>query len=160
VQASLITPSQKTETHRGYALGSLSVGIAAGLGFIAGLSAFAASAASAIIVVSLIWWLESRSSQLRSWAAGSSVLMVLAVSLAWFGGIWSALPGLISALSLIPLLARAGTLPRGAEADLWGWVFVFPAVLLLIVWHFAPALYALVVSARFQFSRAARLERI
>jgi multiple sugar transport system permease protein len=118
----------------------------AGLGFVSGFAAFAAIATSSLIVLGLMWWLESRSSQLRSWAISSSVLVVFGIGISWFGGPWSALPGLMSALSLVPLLARAGTLPRHAEADLWGWVFVFPAVLLLIVWHFAPALYALVLS--------------
>jgi multiple sugar transport system permease protein len=153
MQASPITPSRKiSETHRVYgwyavaALSCFSIGIAAGLGFISNLGAFATITTSAVVILALIWWLESRSSQLRSWAVGSSLLMSFAVGLAWFGGVWGALPGLISLLSLTPLLARVGTLPRHAEADLWGWVFVFPAVLLLIVWHFAPALYALVLS--------------
>jgi multiple sugar transport system permease protein len=56
------------------------------------------------------------------------------------------LPGLAAVAALLPLLIKADTLPRVAEGDLWGWVFVFPAVFLLIIWHFAPALYALVLS--------------
>ncbi len=153
MQASLITSnSRSSEPRRIYGwyalttLGGFSIGVGASLGFVAGPGAFAAVAVSALIALCLMWWLESNQKQLRSWAMVSSVLVLLSVGLAWFGGAWSALPGCVSVLSLIPLLARAGALPRHAEADLWGWMFVFPAVLLLIVWHFAPALYALVLS--------------
>jgi multiple sugar transport system permease protein len=83
----------------------------------------------------------------QRWVLGAVVAALgSALAAALLGGWAWLLPGLVAVLALFPLLQKADHLPRVAEGDLWGWVFVFPAVFLLIVWHFAPAVYALVLS--------------
>ncbi len=62
------------------------------------------------------------------------------------GGWTNLMPGLVGLASVAFLLGRSSQLPRRVEANLWGWVLVLPAMLLLVVWHFAPALFALVQS--------------
>ncbi len=131
-----------------YAVGSfssLSLGLSAALNFVDSSLALFLVPSSALVVLCLAWLAARFTGQ--TWAICSSLGLVVSSLLAVLLGAWGwLLPGLVAFITLLPLLARAGDLPRGSEADLWGWIFVFPAVFLLIVWHFAPALYALVLS--------------
>ena len=127
------------------AFSSLSLGLAAALGFLSGIW-IAVFVLSSVFVVATLAWLASPQVD-NLWFYSSGAGLIVSSGLAFFVGAWAwLLPGLIAFVSLLPLLMLAGRLPRVAEADLWGWMFVFPAVFLLIVWHFAPALYALVLS--------------
>lgn len=73
-------------------------------------------------------------------AAGLGVAMLVPVA-------WAALaPGVAAAVGVGWLAARSGRMARAAEANLWGWLFAFPAVLLLVVWQFGPAMFALGMS--------------
>jgi multiple sugar transport system permease protein len=127
------------------AFSSLSLGLAAALKFMDGNTALFLVLANAAIVLGIIW--ASKPHTGTTWVVTSSLGVVISSIGAVILGTWAwLLPGLIAFAAILPLLLRVGNLPRSAEADLWGWIFVFPAVFLLIVWHFAPALYALVLS--------------
>ncbi len=127
------------------AFSSLSLGLAAALKFMDSNTALLLILVSAAIVLSIIW--ASKPHTGTTWVYISSFGMIISSIGAVMLGTWAwLLPGLVAFVAILPLLLRVGNLPRSAEADLWGWIFVFPAVFLLIVWHFAPALYALVLS--------------
>lgn len=82
-----------------------------------------------------------------SWRNFSLVGLGLVTILALIVSGWaSLLPALVGFSSIAFLLSRSSNLPRRVEANLWGWVLILPAMLLLVVWHFAPALFALVQS--------------
>ncbi len=124
---------------------NLSLGLTAALKFVDGNLALLLVLSSTAVVIALAWATLAQTGQ--NWVYASSLGVAVSSLLAVFWGAWAwLLPGLVAFITMLPLLLRAGNLPRGAEADLWGWIFVFPAVFLLIVWHFAPALYALVLS--------------
>jgi multiple sugar transport system permease protein len=127
------------------AFSSLSLGLAVALRFLEGTWAFGVMGIGVTGLLVTAFLTSSQTGQPWFWGA---LLGVLGSSLAaWLLGGWAwLLPGLAAVAALLPLLIKADTLPRVAEGDLWGWVFVFPAVFLLIIWHFAPALYALVLS--------------
>jgi multiple sugar transport system permease protein len=101
--------------------------------------------ASAAVVLSLAFMTKPQTPTIWVYSSSLGIGLTCVLALVFGGWTWL-LPGLAASLSLIPLLLQSGHLPRSAEADLWGWVFVFPAVFLLIIWHFAPALYALALS--------------
>jgi multiple sugar transport system permease protein len=144
----LVSPKVSPNVFGWYAVAafsSLSLGLTAALKFVDDNLALGLVISSAVLVMGVAWATLAHTG--KNWVyssmAGifcSSVIAVL------FGGWTWLLPGLAGFITMLPLLFRVGNLPRGAEADLWGWIFVFPAVFLLIVWHFAPALYALVLS--------------
>ncbi len=124
---------------------NLSLGLTAALKFVDGNLALLLVLSSTVVVIALAWATLAQTGQ--NWVYASSLGVAVSSLLAVFLGAWAwLLPGVVAFITMLPLLLRAGNLPRGAEADLWGWIFVFPAVFLLIVWHFAPALYALVLS--------------
>lgn len=119
----------------------LVAGLAGLGGFLPALPALAL--ASGTFVVALVLVSGSR----RGWALVFGAALALAWGLAaGLGGLALLLPGLAALGSVGGLLARPGRLPKRAEANLWGWLYVLPAVLLLVVWHFAPAVYALWLS--------------
>ncbi len=81
------------------------------------------------------------------WCISSLLAVVMAFLVSTFLSTWWVLlPGFFSILSLMFLVTKPELLPKGTEATLWGWMMVFPALLGLVVWHFAPALYALALS--------------
>jgi multiple sugar transport system permease protein len=127
------------------AFSSLSVGLAVALRFLEGAWALGAMGVGVMVLLAVAVLTSSRAGQPWLWGAGLGVLGSSLAALLLSGWAWL-LPGVVAVLALLPLLLRADNLPRVAEGDLWGWVFVFPAVFLLIIWHFAPALYALVLS--------------
>ena len=81
-----------------------------------------------------------------AWCASSILGLAAALAAAFVSPLGHLLLPAVAVASVVGLLARSTDLPRGAEPDLWGWLFVSPAVGLLLVWHFAPALYALYLS--------------
>jgi multiple sugar transport system permease protein len=84
----------------------------------------------------------------RLWWSGSSLVVVLLglILALLLSSWWALLPGCLAVLGVFALNLNTQVLPKGAEATLWGWMMVFPAVLGLIVWHFAPAVYAFAMS--------------
>lgn len=127
------------------AFSSLSVGLAVALRFLEG--GWALGAMLTALLGSLGTAYLSAGYAGQRWMLGAMAGLAGAGLAALLLGNWAwLLPGVVAVLALLPLLQKADNLPRVAEGDLWGWVFVFPAVFLLIVWHFAPALYALVLS--------------
>ncbi len=127
------------------ACSSLSLGLATALSFLSGTIALLLVMGSAMILAALAW-VTARSTGI-TWASGVTVALGISSFVAVLLGGWAwLLPGLTGFASIVPLLLTVTKLPRAAEADIWGWIFVFPAVLLLIVWHFAPAFYALFLS--------------
>ncbi len=110
-------------------------------------AAIALAVGGAFVVAALALIVARAGTRWLPWALGSTVA-ILASSLAAvaFGSTWAWLPGAVVLLVLVPPLARSATLPRGALEHLTGWLFVAPAVLLLVIWHFAPAVYALALS--------------
>jgi multiple sugar transport system permease protein len=127
------------------AFSSLSFGLTAALRFVDSNVALLLVVLSAALVMGIAWLSMPHTG--KNWVYSSIAGILFSSGLAvWLGTWFWLLPGLVAFFTLLPLLFRVGDLPRGAEADLWGWIFVFPAVFLLIVWHFAPALYALVLS--------------
>ncbi len=102
--------------------------------FYAGLVVLCASSLSASG-----WRLVWRGSSLIAVTIGLIVAFLLS---SW----WAMLPGVLAILATFGLNFNTLALPKGAEATLWGWMMVFPALLGLIVWHFAPAVYAFAMS--------------
>jgi multiple sugar transport system permease protein len=99
--------------------------------------------------VLVVWCAFSLSSS--SWRfvwQGSSLLVVLTglIVALLLSSWWTLLPGGLAILAVFGLNLNTQALPKGAEATLWGWMLVFPALLGLIVWHFAPAVYAFAMS--------------
>jgi multiple sugar transport system permease protein len=127
------------------AFSNLSLGLMAALKFVDYNLALLLVLSSATVVMVIAWATLAQTG--KNWVYVSITSIFFSSLLAVILGAWAwLLPGLLAFITMLPLLLQAGHLPRGAEADLWGWIFVFPAVFLLIVWHFAPALYALVLS--------------
>lgn len=123
----------------------LSFGLAVALRFLEGSWALGAMLLAVLGSVGAAYLCRGYAGQ--GWMFGAVVGIVGTGLVGLIVGAWAwLLPGVVALLALLPLLQKAEHLPRVAEGDLWGWVFVFPAVFLLIVWHFAPALYALVLS--------------
>ena len=124
----------------------LGFGILAATGFLAGWLLIA----PVVICAGLVWYC-SRDLTDPSWGflwSSSSIGAVIfgfVLSLV-MSGWWLMLPGGVAMLAVFALNLRSETLPKGAEATLWGWMMVFPALLGLIVWHFAPAVYAFAMS--------------
>jgi multiple sugar transport system permease protein len=120
----------------GFTRGALGLGLMVGFAALTALSVLTVSSLSVRSLPGAAVW--------RNLSVGSIVLGAI------FGvtvGAWAAfLPGLVGLLSVTFLLSRSSKLPRRVEANLWGWVLVLPAMLLLVVWHFAPAGFALVQS--------------
>ncbi len=128
---------------------SLTISLAVGLNFVTGvaLSSGLLAVGGLLVLAALVLIVTRAGSHWTGWATVTAVLVVVSsVAGAAFGGWFAVLPGAIAVLSLLPPLAQPLQLPRGAEANLWGWLFVAPAALLLLVWHFAPAAYALAMS--------------
>jgi multiple sugar transport system permease protein len=121
------------------------------LGFTRGTLGASLSVGFAAITAASVLAVSSLSLQGAPWvtvwrnlgALGIVVAAILAVTIGGWAGV---LPGLVGLSSVAFLLARSSNLPRRVEANLWGWVLVLPAMLLLVVWHFAPAAFALVQS--------------
>ena len=81
------------------------------------------------------------------WVTSSLGVLGFGIVLSLFLSGWMmTLPGVGAMLSVFSLNLRTQSLPKGAEATLWGWMMVFPALMGLIVWHFAPAVYAFAMS--------------
>ncbi len=113
-----------------------------GLGLTVGFAALTAATLIAVSRLSL-----PAAPWVTAWRnLGAGGIMVGAILSIILGGWASLLPGLVASLSIVALLFRSSDLPRPTEANLWGWVLVMPAMLLLVVWHFAPAVFALVQS--------------
>jgi multiple sugar transport system permease protein len=107
------------------------------------------------VVFSVCLWICKGALKPQSWASlwfSSSLGIVFSGILigSWlsvlFSSWWLLLPGSLAIVCVFALVLRAESLPKGAEATLWGWMFVFPALLGLTVWHFAPAIYAFAMS--------------
>jgi multiple sugar transport system permease protein len=103
------------------------------------------------LVFAALMALCSQSFGFSSWRwiwLGSSLIAVLVglIFTVVFSSWWAVLPGCLAILGVFSLNLNTKALPKGAEATLWGWMMVFPAVLGLIVWHFAPAVYAFAMS--------------
>lgn len=81
-----------------------------------------------------------------TWIVTSGIVVGVVVALAAPASWLAVTPGAAGALGVALLAARSGRLPRAAEANLWGWILVLPAIVLLIVWQFGPALFALGMS--------------
>jgi multiple sugar transport system permease protein len=89
----------------------------------------------------------SSSSWRAVWQISSLVAVLIGLIVAFLlSSWWTVLPGVLAILAVFSLNLNTQALPKGAEATLWGWMLVFPAVLGLIVWHFAPAVYAFAMS--------------
>ncbi len=81
------------------------------------------------------------------WLGSSLVSVLFGLLIATlFSAWWTLLPGGLATVCVFSLNLNAKALPKGAEATLWGWMMVFPALSGLIVWHFAPAVYAFAMS--------------
>jgi multiple sugar transport system permease protein len=127
---------------------ALTLGLTVSLNFVSGSVAVALEALGAALVLGALGSIVARAgAHWAGWAfVTGGLVLVSSVAGAWFGGWFAVVPGVIAVLGLLPPLAQPMKLPRGAEGNLWGWLFVAPAFLLLVVWHFAPALYALALS--------------
>lgn len=124
------------------------ISAAVATGFVTGAASNLALGVGALLVLAALGVIVARAgTRWTSWAAVSA-LAVIASSLAAavLGGAWAWLPGGVALLALASPLFNTLALPRGALEHLTGWLFVAPAVLLLVVWHFAPAVYALALS--------------
>jgi multiple sugar transport system permease protein len=133
------------------------LGLAAQLGFLAAatgplvwIAGLLTLAACALVALGASAWR-------RRWAIAS----MAAITLALVGltiNLPALLPGIVALLAVAALLLRPTELPRQAEASLMGGFFVLPAVMLLVVWHFAPAFFALFLSLfdKFDFVREAK----
>jgi multiple sugar transport system permease protein len=81
------------------------------------------------------------------WQGSSLIAVVFGLIVAFLlSSWWTVLPGGLAILAVFSLNLNTRALPKGAEATLWGWMLIFPALLGLIVWHFAPAVYAFAMS--------------
>ncbi len=77
------------------------------------------------------------------WFRVALPLAVLALVMSVLAGGWArAVFGVVVVLLALWLAARPAWVPRQVGADLWGWLLVFPALALMVLWHFAPAMYA------------------
>ena len=128
-------------------LSALLLGSSVAVGFLGGAAVSVTISFAAIIVIAALALIVARAGlHWRAWAFVTATF-VIASSLAALFTTWLAvLPGAIALLALVVPIAQPKRLPRGAAENLWGWLFVAPAVLLLVVWHFAPAFYALALS--------------
>jgi multiple sugar transport system permease protein len=126
----------------------LTIGMAISLEFVSSTAAFTLGVIGAALVLAALVSIVARAgTHWTVWAVSAGGLVVASsVAGVLLGGWWATLPGVIAVLGLLPPLAQPMKLPRGAEGNLWGWLFVAPAFLLLVVWHFAPALYAFFLS--------------
>ena len=123
------------------------LGSSVAVGFLVGAAAHVTISLAALLVIAALLLIVARAgSHWRVWALVTAALTITSSLAALLGGWLAVLPGAVALLSLLIPLAQPIRLPRGAESNLWGWLFVAPAVLLLIVWHFAPAFYALALS--------------
>lgn len=122
--------------------GLQALGFSAGTGAVMACALLVAASQQAVSSLSLpraVWGPRWRMLSLGGTALGTVLAVV-------FAGWASVLPGLVGLASIAILLARSSRLPRRVEATLWGWVLVLPAMLLLVAWHFAPAVFALAQS--------------
>jgi multiple sugar transport system permease protein len=129
----------------------LVVGVLAGLGFASGMIGRGLGLGLGAGLIMLAWLIFNQSltglpwrQAWGAWTLGALALGTLAGTVT--GGWGVSLPGLAASLSIAWLLRRARELPRQIEANLWGWVLLMPAMLLLVAWHFAPAVFAFVQS--------------
>jgi multiple sugar transport system permease protein len=120
----------------GFTRGALGAGMTVG---------FAALTAASLLVVSR--FSLPRAPWVTDWRNLGAGGIVVGATLAGIVGGWAGIvPGLVGLSSVAFLLLHSSNLPRRVEANLWGWVLVLPAMLLLVVWHFAPAAFALLQS--------------
>ena len=129
-------------------LGALLLGSSVAVGFVDRSASSVTIGLAALLVIAALALIFARAGpHWRVWAFVTAGLVTASsIAAAVTGGWLAALPGAIALLSFSVPLAQPTRLPRGAESNLWGWLFVAPAVLLLVVWHFAPAFYALALS--------------
>jgi multiple sugar transport system permease protein len=81
------------------------------------------------------------------WFISSLVVVLFGLGVGLLlSGWWTLFPGCLAVFGVFALNLNTEALPKGAEATLWGWMMVFPALLGLIVWYFAPAIYAFAMS--------------
>jgi multiple sugar transport system permease protein len=139
------------------ATGFAMLGLAAQLGFLGAASPLVLWLAGAITALASALVALGRSRWRRIWALGAVASIALAL-LATLIGLPPVLPGGVALLAVAALLLRPTELPRQAEASLMGGFFVLPALMLLVVWHFAPAFFALFLSLfdKFDFVREAK----
>ncbi len=101
----------------------------------------------ALIAVGTAIW-AMRGSTALVWTGGLVTLMGLV------GGYFFLLLGFLSLIGLlVSYLGWRNRLSEKDQAAFWGWVFVWPAVALLLLWQVLPALYAVWLSLldRFNF---------
>ena len=126
----------------GFAL--LGTGLLTATGFIPIWCLFVPAVFYALLVVLCASNLSS-SSWRYAWQGSSLVAGIIGLIVAFLlSSWWTLLPGGLAIVAVFCLNLNTQALPKGAEATLWGWMMVFPALLGLIVWHFAPAVYAFV----------------
>ena len=126
--------------------GLIGIGILAATGFIPNWLVIFPSLLFAGLVVVCSRCLSSASWSLV-WVTSSLGVLGFGIVLSLLLSGWMmTLPGVGAMLSVFSLNLRTQSLPKGAEATLWGWMMVFPALMGLIVWHFAPAVYAFAMS--------------
>ncbi len=127
---------------------ALLLGATVAAGFVTGAAVSLTISLAALLVSAVLMLIVARAGpHWRVWACVTAGFVIASsVAAALIGGWLAWLPGAIALLSLSLPLSLPTRLPRTAEGHLWGWLFVSPAVLLLVVWHFAPAFYALALS--------------
>jgi multiple sugar transport system permease protein len=124
----------------------LGTGLLTATGFVPNWSLIVPAAFFAALVVVCAFNLSS-SSWRFVWQGSSLVAVFFGLIVALvFSSWWTLLPGCLAIFGVFSLNLNTQALPKGAEATLWGWMLVFPALLGLIVWHFAPAVYAFAMS--------------
>ena len=128
-------------------LSALLLGSSVAVGFLSGVAGSVTISLAALVVMAALALIVARADpHWRVWALVTAALTIASSLAALFTSWLSVLPGALALSALLVPLAQPTRLPRGAAEHLWGWLFVAPAVLLLVVWHFAPAFYALALS--------------
>jgi multiple sugar transport system permease protein len=130
---------------------ALVVGLLESLGFTRGTLGLSLTVGGAALTAAILIAVSRLSLPAAPWVTswrnlGVAGIIVGAILTVISRGWASLLPGLVGLSSIAFLLLRSSDLPRRVEANLWGWVLLLPAMLLLVVWHFAPAAFALVQS--------------